>query len=163
MPATVANSVLFDAVEALKVQHGVYLFKLGVQHKPFTPTLTDPKGKENIILWFKANTPKYPKLADIETKGAAHTPLGGVQRACEAKLGTFGVYAINAAKKEAVLLYWVDFDHWPVEIDEEQGKFVGIKGLNTGHKHIKAKGFGNQYPVEKADITLYDELLKAID
>jgi hypothetical protein len=159
MPITIATSELVSGV-SLGIQHGAYPFNLRGFSKLKDGILKTPGQKTHVIVWFKAGNDRYPKLPEV--KANAFSPNGGVQRACDAKLGTFGVYEISTAKPEAGLVYWVDFDHWPVEMDATKEEWVMIKDLNNGHKHVKAKGLGKQLPAEAEDRTLYTELLKVV-
>ena len=155
----------------LKIAHGLYPFKIRPntfgKDSDIGKVLRDPRKTTHIIIMFKAGSAQYPKLADIEDSPAV-SQQGGCARACDAKLGTYAVYDVEAAEKDGTvpMTHWVDFDHWPVEFDDKTEKWVGIAGLNTGHRHVrpKAKGerWGDQDPATKEDKDLYDDLLKMV-
>jgi hypothetical protein len=160
VPIELAKAEIIDAAKTLGTAHGVFGFKFNARtFKALTNLLNDPAHKEHLILWYKAGPDKYPELKEIEDDGPAKLPNGGVRRKCDAGLGTFGVYEID--KKEAVLLFWVDFDHWPCEFDEKANKIVPKPALKDGHKHVKGK-FGHQNSLDKEDFALAEQLLKVL-
>jgi len=123
---------------------------------------TPPTDKDALILWFKRNDDAYP--TEQAARAGGITPNGGVQRNCNASLGTFAVYRCTgeANAREAKLSYWVDFDHTPIAVDEDANQWRPRADLADGHYHPGAR-IGDQIPITPQQLALGAELLDHLD
>ncbi|NQD95786.1 hypothetical protein HP532_24315 [Pseudomonas sp. CrR25] len=129
---TAANTLFIKGAD-FAIQHGIYMRTLRLKN------LGIEENHEYLILWFPEKLDAYPNLSDVTGGRANVSPNGGVKMDLDyPEVATFGLYRINGKTPE--LLYWVDFDHWPMN-------GMHLKpGLANGHYHL-ATSFGVQRPV----------------
>jgi hypothetical protein len=156
MPIDLDTSLILSGAD-FGFQHGVYppsLKRVSLSRVYRKAQDTPFANKIHVLLCFRRGR-NYPDISEVRSK--AFLPNGGVARMCSDKLGTFGVYRV-VDPQNASLMYWVDFDHWPVTWDDNKNSAQRIQGLDRGHRH-EYPNTANQKPALAEDAVLYSALI----